>query len=104
MLFFNDTATTEIYTYLHTLSLHDALPISFQNRRRAGHCRLDASRNAHPACPVAAAAYRRDQRLRRAIKRPTRRAAFGRIFHIFLSNENLHGLATCFDGESAAIA
>src|SRR3546814_11390132 len=26
--FFNDTATTEIYTYLHTLSLHDALPIS----------------------------------------------------------------------------
>src|SRR3546814_20531317 len=26
--FFNDTATTEIYTCLHTLSLHDALPIS----------------------------------------------------------------------------
>src|SRR3546814_14661816 len=25
---FNVTATTEIYTYLHTLSLHDALPIS----------------------------------------------------------------------------
>src|SRR3546814_13245225 len=25
--FFYDTATTEIYTYLHTLSLHDALPI-----------------------------------------------------------------------------
>src|SRR3546814_20206923 len=25
--FFNDTATTEIYTYLHPLSLHDALPI-----------------------------------------------------------------------------
>src|SRR3546814_14263875 len=24
---FNDTATTEIYTYRHTLSLHDALPI-----------------------------------------------------------------------------
>src|SRR3546814_17042376 len=38
--FFNDTATTEIYTYLPTLSLHDALPISFitawnpQARRR----------------------------------------------------------------------
>src|SRR3546814_420202 len=27
--FFHDTATTEIYTYGHTLSLHDALPISF---------------------------------------------------------------------------
>src|SRR3546814_3924123 len=26
-VFFNDTATTEIYTYGHTLSLHDALPI-----------------------------------------------------------------------------
>src|SRR3546814_19260314 len=26
--FFNDTATTEIYTYGHTLSLRDALPIS----------------------------------------------------------------------------
>src|SRR3546814_10303241 len=30
---FNDTATTEIYTYCHTLSLHDALPIS----RHAGY-------------------------------------------------------------------
>src|SRR3546814_18625464 len=28
IFFFNDTATTDIYTYLHTLSLHDALPIS----------------------------------------------------------------------------
>src|SRR3546814_2043003 len=34
--FFNDTATTEIYTYLHTLSLHDALPI-WQYRQRAVH-------------------------------------------------------------------
>ena len=25
--FFNDTATTEIYTRFYTLSLHDALPI-----------------------------------------------------------------------------
>src|SRR3546814_1569249 len=28
MLFFNDTATTEIDPYCHTRSLHDALPIS----------------------------------------------------------------------------
>src|SRR3546814_10246414 len=27
IFFFKDTATPEIYTYLHTLSLHDALPI-----------------------------------------------------------------------------
>src|SRR5881628_4276811 len=31
--FFNDTATTEIYTSVNTLSLHDALPI-FHHRRR----------------------------------------------------------------------
>src|SRR3546814_188833 len=28
VFFFNGSATTEIYTYCHTLSLHDALPIS----------------------------------------------------------------------------
>src|SRR3546814_2104420 len=28
--FFNDTATTGIYTYGHTLSLHDALPTSWR--------------------------------------------------------------------------
>src|SRR5689334_24097180 len=32
IFFFNDTATTEIYT----LSLHDALPISFSNRTAHG--------------------------------------------------------------------
>src|SRR3546814_1010276 len=31
--FFNDTATTDIYTYLHTLSLHDALPILTLQRK-----------------------------------------------------------------------
>src|SRR3546814_14014815 len=34
---FNDTSTTESYTYGHTLSLHDALPISIRcTRARAG--------------------------------------------------------------------
>src|SRR3546814_17556139 len=32
--FINDTATTEIYTYCHTLSLPDALPISRAYTRR----------------------------------------------------------------------
>src|SRR3546814_13029668 len=36
ILFFNVTATTEIYTYLHTLSLSDALPISPVRGRDAG--------------------------------------------------------------------
>src|SRR3546814_10797372 len=31
----NDTATTEIYTYLHTLALHDALPICGRRRLHA---------------------------------------------------------------------
>src|SRR3546814_17960722 len=32
-VFFNDTATTEIYTYWHTLSLHDALPSAIGARK-----------------------------------------------------------------------
>src|SRR6187455_3802028 len=48
--FFNDTATTEIYTVMNTLSLHDALPISRQGpgspdecagRPARGHCRSE---------------------------------------------------------------
>src|SRR3546814_7834263 len=38
--FFNDTATTEIYTYGHTLSLHDALPIYQALFTRKPHHRL----------------------------------------------------------------
>src|SRR2546422_11167609 len=38
--FFNDTATTEIYT----LSLHDALPISRLRRPRAGRSQAERSR------------------------------------------------------------
>src|SRR3546814_948900 len=34
--FFNGTAPTEIYTYLHTLSLHNALPIWLEEARPAG--------------------------------------------------------------------
>src|SRR5208283_5047703 len=42
--FFNDTATTEIYT----LSLHDALPIAARIRRRSGHRRADRHRPEGP--------------------------------------------------------
>src|SRR3546814_4080898 len=44
--FFNDTATTEIYTYGHTLSLHDALPIlrARSARRRDRQIRHHRSR------------------------------------------------------------
>src|SRR3546814_19887954 len=49
----NDSVTTEIYTYLHTLSLHDARPICCNRRRvvgsgcaglRAALCDLDSLR------------------------------------------------------------
>src|SRR3546814_10335068 len=48
--FVNDTATTEIYTYCHTLSLHDALPICWWSapRRRKRFGRLPASRRRPP--------------------------------------------------------
>src|SRR3546814_11152638 len=57
--FFTDTATTEIYTYLHTLSLPDALPISPPLQRRGSEpcelCSLVAAgwwlRYAPPAAP-----------------------------------------------------
>src|SRR5258706_16028790 len=38
--FFNDTATTEIYT----LSLHDALPISYSTAARRAPCRPSGNR------------------------------------------------------------
>src|SRR3712207_8114105 len=55
--FFNDTATTEIYT----LSLHDALPISPRGRRRSRPRRSRAPLRVHPPqgrLPQAAAAHR----------------------------------------------
>src|SRR3546814_10829358 len=43
LFFFNDPATTDIYTSLHTLSLHDALPISTRFFRFAMHSTCDKS-------------------------------------------------------------
>src|SRR3546814_20738321 len=57
LFFFNDTATTEIYTYCHPLSLHDALPIwrrpgsrprSMTHRRDPGLRRDDDKRLPQP--------------------------------------------------------
>src|SRR3712207_8255627 len=60
--FFNDTATTEIYT----LSLHDALPISPSSRptRRRGRTCRRCSGRAAPArgAPVSATSSRRRSR------------------------------------------
>src|SRR3546814_15459162 len=66
---FNDTAPTEIYTYLHTLSLHDALPILHPDQRDFDHRRPDLPRNQ----PVQRRYPPRDQR--RPVGEPRR---FGR--------------------------
>src|SRR3546814_4495202 len=55
---FKDTATTEIYTYGHTLSLHDALPISLP---RAAHETAQARRPRRPRSPRWHALRRRRQ-------------------------------------------
>src|SRR3546814_15510479 len=56
IFFFNDTSTTEIYTYGHTLSLHDALPIllaGISRGRRATAIAIAAA--LHGALPAAVA-------------------------------------------------
>src|SRR3546814_11836023 len=53
--FFNDTAPTEIYTYSHPLSLHDALPIFLDGGAGAG----DAAVNNPPSDQSTRAAVRR---------------------------------------------
>src|SRR3546814_7528064 len=47
-VFFNDSATTDIYTDGHPLSLHDALPISLRRGLPAHACRLDRRRPPRP--------------------------------------------------------
>src|SRR5881275_3261059 len=52
LFFFNDPATTEIYTVPYTLSLHDALPISRPPRRSPPGC---------PTCRAPCAASRSEE-------------------------------------------
>src|SRR6184192_4907732 len=47
--FFNDTATTESYTSIDTLSLHDALPIARPSMQCCRNLRI-ATRRANSAC------------------------------------------------------
>src|SRR3546814_6057367 len=49
VVFFKDTATTEIYTYGHTLSLPDALPICRDRDQRAAQGHRRAPRGAERA-------------------------------------------------------
>src|SRR2546426_7338656 len=76
IFFFNDTATTEIYT----LSLHDALPIYVWGGRAAGGVRRDArgaSRSPHRGRPRSAlpSRQRRSHRSRRQPRTSAHRSA-----------------------------
>src|SRR3546814_3761697 len=53
LFFFHDTATTVIYTDLHTLSLHDALPICSMRKARSNASRRSprSTARASTACP-----------------------------------------------------
>src|SRR2546430_8788800 len=57
--FFNDTATTEIYT----LSLHDALPIYLRAGRAAGSVWSPSVRPSPPGRPCTSAGDRKSTRL-----------------------------------------
>src|SRR3546814_15300062 len=48
-LFFNGTATPDIYTYCHTLALHDALPIAGGPRPPPADRQARSTRPAWPA-------------------------------------------------------
>src|SRR3546814_15680323 len=85
VFFFHDSATTEIYTYGHTLSLHDALPISlravggasrpgYRGRRRPGGC-LHRDRPAARRTRALEPAPRRGRGRRTTRGRPPPRAA-----------------------------
>src|SRR5688572_32351139 len=69
MFFFNDPATTEIYT----LSLHDALPILRHARRRAARPRALLERSADARAAPAA-----PRRVHRRARRPPGLRAFAR--------------------------
>src|SRR3712207_8873872 len=71
MFFFNDTATTEIYT----LSLHDALPICISGRNRAErHPRAGIDvRNNHRVVDIAAERDRERRRRKTVVDRKSTR-------------------------------
>src|SRR3546814_10856138 len=67
-VFLNDPATTAIYTYLHTLSLHDALPILRPRQGRASAA-LQRRRRAAPGVAVRLRPpHRRHRHLRAAAR------------------------------------
>src|SRR3546814_18823623 len=67
VFFFNDTATTEIYTYLHTLSLHDALPIYPDQAGGAGRIAEQCAATAGAAVDADRAADRIAERQESAV-------------------------------------
>src|SRR3546814_4865379 len=87
MCFFcNDTATTEIYTYGHTLSLHDAVPIA--EPLRAQHAVVHPIRPRHDRQPDVGRLGRRDPRAR--IGRPRGGAEDGFVLRAEIVRSEAH--------------
>src|SRR3546814_1194268 len=73
--FFNDPPTPEIYTYAHTLSLHDALPISRRPRVRGSTATPPARAHPLPRTARPATGWRFPGRPRGSVARIPWRAA-----------------------------
>src|SRR3546814_19356313 len=65
ILLFNVTVTTSIYTYLHTLALHDALPTCPDRPHPARDLPLPDRLRAEPPC-ARAVGHRPERRVRHA--------------------------------------
>src|SRR3712207_7774537 len=106
MVFFNDTATTEIYT----LSLHDALPISLQRSRdppipsRGEHGRPGArgeARHGHPSDQSHGAAAHRAWIPRRSVH--GRALQIGRATRLNSSHANISYAVFCLKKKTRRI-
>src|SRR3546814_10634443 len=73
--FFKDTETTEIYTYGHTLSLHDALPIYLSRADIDAEQRPQRRERSRRAVPAPRGACRRAGAAARAVALSVHRAA-----------------------------
>src|SRR3546814_17298198 len=94
--FFKDTATTEIYTYGHTLSLHDALPICLRQQGLSKPFLVPAIDDTFSGQTVERIAHRGRTRVHRArqlprVKPSAWRIGAGHDAHLEVDIDPLHG-------------
>src|SRR3546814_15211063 len=104
LFFFNVTATTEIYTYGHTLSLHDALPICAGfaiglNRRQWAFVHAQLGRRTARSGPGIVVAVRTLARLRQGRARRTQ----GRPCHLERTRSRAIDRKSVVSGKSVSV-